>query len=154
MPKEPTQRPAIPRPGPFRLEVELDRQTLEGLPIEPVDLRPADDQEAAVDKLMTPDPVVVAPEDTLGEVAERLLERGTTAAAVAEYGRLIGILTAGDLVRASAMRVHPSEGRARQWMTAEPITVSPQSSVGRRSPRRGGTVSITSWSSTASVRWE
>jgi CBS domain-containing protein len=73
--------------------------------------------------------VVVAPEDTLGEVAEGLLERGTTAAAVAEYGRLIGILTVGDLIRASAMRVHPSEGRVRQWMTADPVTVARQSSV-------------------------
>ena len=72
---------------------------------------------------------MVAPEDTLGEVAERFLERGTAAAAVAEYGHMIGILTAGDLVRASAMRVHPSEGRVRQWMTAEPITVSPHMSV-------------------------
>ena len=72
---------------------------------------------------------MVAPEDTLGEVAERFLESGATAAAVAEYGRLIGILTTGDLIRASAMRVHPSEGRVRQWMTAEPVTVSPHSSV-------------------------
>jgi CBS domain-containing protein len=48
---------------------------------------------------------------------------------VAEYGRLIGILTAGDLIRASAMRVHPSEARARQWMTAEPVTVSRKTSL-------------------------
>ena len=27
------------------------------------------------------------------------------------------------------MRAHPSEGRARQWMTAEPVTVSPRTSV-------------------------
>jgi CBS domain-containing protein len=62
-------------------------------------------------------------------VAERLLERGASAAVVAEYGHVIGILTASDLVRASAMRVHPSDARARQWMTAEPVTVTPRSSV-------------------------
>ena len=62
-------------------------------------------------------------------MAERLLEHGATAAAVAEYGQLIGILTAGDLVRASAMRVHPSEARVRQWMTAEPVTVTASSSL-------------------------
>jgi CBS domain-containing protein len=81
--------------------------------------------------LMSAEPVVVAPEDTLGEVAERLLTHraGAGAAVVSEYGRVIGILTVGDLLRAGAMRVHPSEGRARQWMTAEPVTVSPKTSV-------------------------
>jgi sulfide:quinone oxidoreductase len=115
--------------GAVPLEVELDAQTLEGLRSSRLAVDEAEDEEGAVDELMTPDPVVVAPEDTLGEVAERLLERGASAAVVAEYGHVIGILTASDLVRASAMRVHPSDARARQWMTAEPVTVTPRSSV-------------------------
>ena len=119
---------SVPPAGAVSLEIELDRDTLEGLSSSRLRFDEADDGES-VEELMSPDPVVVAPEDTLGEAAERLLERGTTAAAVAEYGRLIGILTAGDLVRASARRVHPSEGRVRQWMTAEPVTVAAQSSV-------------------------
>ena len=45
-------------------------------------------------------------------------------ALVADYGRLIGILTSRDLLRAFAGRVHPSEARVREWMTAEPVTVS------------------------------
>ena len=110
------------------LEVELNREVLVGLTPRQL-ISDHDAEEASVDEHMAPDPVVVAPEDTLGEVAERMLAIGTTAVAVTEYGRLIGILTAGDLVRASAMRVHPSEGRARQWMTAEPVTVSPKTSV-------------------------
>jgi CBS domain-containing protein len=89
----------------------------------------ADEHDPGVSELMSSDPVVVAPEDTVGEAAERLLARGATAAAVADSGRLIGILTTSDLVRASAMRVHPAEGRARQWMTAEPVTVTPKTSV-------------------------
>jgi sulfide:quinone oxidoreductase len=119
-----------PSPGeaPFRavaLEVELRDEALDTSTWRQfVSDHEVDD--AGVGKAMSPDTVVVAPEDTLGEVAERLLATGATAAAVAEYGRLIGILTAGDLVRASAMRVHPSEGRARQWMTAEPVVVSPK----------------------------
>jgi CBS domain-containing protein len=117
-----------PPAGAVSLEVELDHETLEGLRSSRLCFDEADDGEA-VEEFMSPDPVVVAPEDTLGEAAERLLERGTTAAAVAAYGRVLGILTAGDLVRASAMRVHPSEGRVRQWMTAEPVTVAPGSSV-------------------------
>ena len=42
----------------------------------------------------------------------------------ADFGRLIGILTSRDLLRAFAGRVHPSEARVREWMTAEPVTVS------------------------------
>ena len=68
--------------------------------------------------------LVVAPEDTLGEVAELMLEHDATAAAVAEYGRLIGIVTRGDLLHAYAARAHPSEARVRPWMTAEPVTVA------------------------------
>jgi sulfide:quinone oxidoreductase len=117
-------------PGTLPVEVELDAETLAGLTASRLELRPdAGRDETPVDEVMSSDPVVVGPEDTLGEVAEYLSERGASAAAVAEYGRLIGILTTADLVRASAARVHPSEARARQWMTAEPITVVPGSPV-------------------------
>ena len=47
----------------------------------------------------------------------------TGSAIVAEYGRLIGIFTSRDLLRAVAAHVHPSEARIREWMTAEPVTV-------------------------------
>jgi sulfide:quinone oxidoreductase len=69
----------------------------------------------------------VAPESTLAEVAERMLRDGVSAALVCEYGRLIGILTTHDLIGAFAARAHPSEARARQWMTAEPITLDARS---------------------------
>jgi CBS domain-containing protein len=82
-----------------------------------------------VGDVMSPDPLVVAPEDTLGEVADRMYARDTGSALVAEFGRLIGILTSRDMLRAVAGRAHPSEGRARQWMTAEPISVSPSTAV-------------------------
>ena len=72
---------------------------------------------------MASNPLVVAPEDTLAEVAERLVEQEGPAAVVAEYGRLIGILTTADLLRACAARAHPSEARVREWMTAEPVTI-------------------------------
>ncbi len=78
---------------------------------------------------MTTDPLVVAPEDTLGEVAEKMQEHDVGSALVADYGRLIGILTSRDMLSALAARVHSSEARVRQWMTAEPITVSATTSV-------------------------
>jgi sulfide:quinone oxidoreductase len=77
-----------------------------------------------VGDVMTSETLVVAPEDTIGEVAERMSDLDVGAALVAEYGRLIGILTSRDMLRALAGRVHSSEARARQWMTADPIVVS------------------------------
>ena len=74
-------------------------------------------------------PVIVTPEDTLGDVAGQLLACGETAAAVCEHGRLVGIITCSDVVRASAARVQAAETSARLWMTAEPVTVSPSFAV-------------------------
>ncbi|HEU0247670.1 MAG TPA: FAD-dependent oxidoreductase, partial [Gaiellaceae bacterium] len=126
---EASSSPGDPFSGAVPLEVELDREVLEGSTSSRLAFEyDVYEQDAGVGEIMS-DPLVVAPEDTLGEVAERVLKRGATAAAVAEYGNLIGILTAGDIVRASAMRVHPSEARVRQWMTAEPVTVAANSSV-------------------------
>ena len=79
--------------------------------------------------VMTADPLVVAPEDTLGEVAEKMCDRDVGSALVADYGRLIGILTARDMLRALAGRVHSSEARVREWMTAEPIVVAPETAL-------------------------
>lgn len=80
-------------------------------------------------ELMTRDVVVVAPEDTLGESAAKMMEQGVGSAVVSDYGRLIGILTERDLLRAVASRIHSSEARVREWMTADPITASPSTRV-------------------------
>jgi CBS domain-containing protein len=66
--------------------------------------------------------VAAAPEDTLGELAEHLAEADAGSALVLEFGRLTGILTSRDIVRAVAGRVHPSEARVREWMSATPVT--------------------------------
>jgi CBS domain-containing protein len=69
--------------------------------------------------------VTAEPEDTLGELAEHLAAADAGSALVVEYGRLTGILTSRDIVRAVAERVHPSEGRVREWMTEAPATGTP-----------------------------
>jgi CBS domain-containing protein len=69
--------------------------------------------------------LAVAPEDTLGEVAEKLAAANAGSALVLEYGRVTGILTSRDILHAIAERVHPAEGRVREWMTAEPLTAAP-----------------------------
>jgi CBS domain-containing protein len=66
--------------------------------------------------------VAAAPEDTLGELAERLAEADAGSALVLEFGRLTGIVTSRDIVRAVAGRVHPSEARVREWMSEAPVT--------------------------------
>jgi CBS domain-containing protein len=78
--------------------------------------------------LMTSDVLTVAPEDTIGETAQRMVELGVSSAVVSDYGRLIGIVTERDLTRAVAGRVHSSEARVREWMTTEPITLGKDAS--------------------------
>jgi CBS domain-containing protein len=80
--------------------------------------------------LMSRDVLAVAPEDTLGEAAQKMVERGVGSVVVRDYGRLIGILTERDLLRAVAGRVHSSEARVREWMTPEPVTAPESMPVG------------------------
>jgi CBS domain-containing protein len=74
--------------------------------------------------LMTDDLLSVAPEDTLAEAAQRMADENVGSAVVLDHGRLIGIITERDLLRAMAGRVHPSEGRVREWMTGDPVVAS------------------------------
>jgi CBS domain-containing protein len=80
-------------------------------------------------ELMAGAVVSVAPEDTLGEAAERMAEQGVGSAVVLDGGRLIGILTERDLLGAVAGRVHTSDARVREWMTVDPVTATEDMSV-------------------------
>jgi CBS domain-containing protein len=83
----------------------------------------------AVGDLMTRDVLLVEPSDTIGEAAQKMTERGVGSVVVSDYGRMIGILTERDVMRAVAGRVHSSEARVREWMTSDPMTVSEQTPV-------------------------
>ncbi len=83
---------------------------------------------STVAELMTEDVLTVAPEDTIGETAQKMVELGVSSAVVSDYGRLIGIVTERDLTRAVAGRVHTSEARVREWMTADPMTLTADAS--------------------------
>jgi sulfide:quinone oxidoreductase len=127
--ESPPEAPAAP--GAVPVEVELDTGKIARLAALPLEI--ARDAEGgagptAADVMWT-EPLVVAPEDTLGEVAEKMRERDLGSALVADYGHLIGILTSRDLLRAFAGRVHPSEARVREWMTAEPVAVSAETPI-------------------------
>ena len=80
---------------------------------------------ATIADVMRPEFIEVAPEDTLGEVAERMSAQNVGSVVVKDFGRLIGILTERDMLLAMAARVHTSDARVRQWMTENPITASP-----------------------------
>ena len=77
-------------------------------------------------EIVKPSFIAVAPEDTLGEVAERMSAQNVGAVVVKDFGRLIGVLTERDMLRAMAARVHTSDARVRQWMTENPITAGPE----------------------------
>jgi CBS domain-containing protein len=117
---------AAAAPGAVPIEVELDAARVHGLAAVRLEPAPQAGGEggATVADVMSTYPLVVAPEDTLGEIAEKMRARDIGSALVADYGRLIGILTSRDLLRAFAGRARPSEARAREWMTAEPVAVS------------------------------
>jgi CBS domain-containing protein len=79
--------------------------------------------------IMTEDVLTVAPEDTLGEVATRMVERSVGSVVVSDFGRIIGVLTERDIMRAVAARTHSSDARVRDWMTADPITATADTAV-------------------------
>jgi len=117
---------ATSAPGAVPVEVELDPASVRGLAALQWEIAAEVEGEdgARVADAMSTDPLVVAPEDTLGEVAEKMRAAERGSALVADSGRLIGIFTSRDLLRAFAGRVHPSEARVRQWMTVDPIAVT------------------------------
>jgi len=84
---------------------------------------------ATLADVMRTEVIDVAPEDTLGEVAERMSAVNVGAVVVKDYGRLIGILTERDMLKAMAARVHTSEARVRQWMTEDPLTATAEMDV-------------------------
>src|ERR687885_891132 len=83
---------------------------------------------ATLADLMTTDLLTVAPEDTIGEAAQKMVESEVSSVVVSDFGRLIGILTERDLTRAVAGRTHSSEARVREWMTPDPVTLPPSAS--------------------------
>ena len=80
-------------------------------------------------EVMTKDVLTVEPSDTIGEAAEKMTGQGVGAVVVSDFGRMIGILSERDIMRAVADRVHSSEARVREWMTADPVTATTDTSV-------------------------
>jgi CBS domain-containing protein len=84
---------------------------------------------ATLGEIMTREVLTVDPSDTIGEAAEKMTSQGVGAVIVSDFGRMIGIFTERDLMRAVAGRVHSSEARVREWMTPDPITMTEDASI-------------------------
>jgi CBS domain-containing protein len=85
--------------------------------------------ETPVGLVMTKDFLTVEPWDTLGETAGKMTLSDYGSALVIDAGRLVGILTSRDLVRAMAGRTHSSEARVREWMTLDPRVARPETAA-------------------------
>jgi sulfide:quinone oxidoreductase len=116
-----------PPPGGLAVEVELSSAPADdGWPDEEAfELSPG----RTVREVMTPDPLVVAPTLTLDAVAQAMRERHEGSALVVEAGRLVGIVTSRDLVRAVAFDAPARVSTVRHWMTALPVAVAPSTPV-------------------------
>jgi CBS domain-containing protein len=71
----------------------------------------------------------VDPQTTIAEVARQMRADDSDSVAVISEGRLVGIITERDLVRAIADGVDPKEAKADVVMTADPATVDADEDV-------------------------
>ncbi len=79
---------------------------------------------------LPPGPLLsVAPEATIADVARQMRTDDSDSVAVMSEGRLVGIITERDLVRAIADGVDPQQARADLVMTADPATVDADEDV-------------------------
>ncbi|MHB1833933.1 MAG: CBS domain-containing protein [Solirubrobacteraceae bacterium] len=62
--------------------------------------------------------------DSITEVAQRMVERNLGAVLVIDGGRLVGIMTERDLMRAVAGGMH-GEAVVAEYMTKDPETIAP-----------------------------
>ena len=79
---------------------------------------------------LPPGPLLsVEPDTTLAEVARQMRKGDSDSVAVMSGGRLVGIITERDLVKAIADGVDPEQASADVVMTADPATVDADEDV-------------------------
>jgi len=87
--------------------------------------------EIQVQEVMTNLVVMLFPSETVGAVAERLSRNGIGGAPVVEGGKVVGMLTGSDIVRAARKADEDGLGShtVAEMMTLSPVTVGPSASV-------------------------
>ena len=83
----------------------------------------------AVRDVMTTELITVEPSTSVAAAVTVMGMQGVGAVLTMEKGRLEGIFTERDLVRAMSHDVSASSQPVAQWMTRNPVTVGPDASV-------------------------
>jgi CBS domain-containing protein len=84
---------------------------------------------AAIREVMSTELVSVPPSAGVAEAAAVMSTRHVGATLVLEAGRLIGIFTERDILRALASDFDAAGHRVSDWMTRDPVTASPDAEV-------------------------
>jgi citrate synthase len=85
--------------------------------------------ETIVRDLMTSPAVTCASTDSLATAARRMQEADAGSVIVSERGKVAGILTERDLLRAAATSARPEDETVDLWMTPHPDVLSPDEKV-------------------------
>jgi sulfide:quinone oxidoreductase len=121
-----------PPPG-VSVDVPLDAARLDFATTSPgLPPAPAADGAGArtVAAVMRRDPLLVTASATLDDVVRTMRRHDDgSVLVVGDDERLVGILTARDVLRAVASDVNPSRAPVSQWMTAQPIAVEPPATL-------------------------
>lgn len=76
-----------------------------------------------VSELMSRSVLHGGPAQTLAQAASAMRSRRVGAIVVIAEGRLLGIITERDLLRAIAEQSHPADTAVSSYMTADPLTI-------------------------------
>jgi CBS domain-containing protein len=82
-----------------------------------------------IGQVMTTKLINVEPSATVAEAATVMGERHVGSALVMEKGKLVGIFTERDIVRALSQHFDAPGHQVSHWMTRDPTTIDPTASV-------------------------
>jgi CBS domain-containing protein len=74
--------------------------------------------------------VILAPDDTIADVAREMEDNGLSAVVICDGGVLVGIITERDVVRAAADGARLTDTALDEYMTAAPVTISERADDG------------------------
>src|SRR2546421_13002615 len=86
---------------------------------------------ATIREVMTAELITVEPSTSVAAAVTVMGMQGVGAVLVMAQGRLEGIFTERDLVRALSHDIGASSQPVAQWMTPNPVTVGPETSAER-----------------------
>lgn len=95
-------------------------------------LKDVDPKAVLVEEAMSDKPYAVAPTEALGTVAESMARRKCGSAVIVDRGRVVGVFTTVDALRALAALSRRAKAKRRVSKSAKPAAVAKKSSGARR----------------------